>query len=63
MENPKGALNVKELAAYLGVGLNVAYGLVRTPGFPALKIGERRIVVPIDSLNQWINDNAGKPLT
>lgn len=63
MENPKGALNVKELAAYLGVGLNVAYGLVRTPGFPALKIGERRIIVPIDSLNQWMKDNASKPLT
>lgn len=63
MEKSKGTLSVKELAGFLGVGLNVAYQLVRTPGFPSLKLGERRIVIPIEPLNEWIKDNAGKTIS
>ncbi len=50
-------LNVKELANYLGIGLNSAYQLVNSKGFPALKIG-KRIVVPIEKLEQWVNINS-----
>ena len=50
-------LNVKELAKYLGIGLNSAYQLVNSKGFPALKIG-KRIVVPIEKLEQWVNINS-----
>ncbi len=50
-------LNVKELAKYLGIGLNSAYQLVNSKGFPALKIG-KRIVVPIERLEQWIACNS-----
>lgn len=49
-------LNVKELAKYLGIGLNSAYQLVNSKGFPALKIG-KRIVVPIEKLEQWVSVN------
>lgn len=49
-------LNVKELANYLGIGLNSAYQLVNSKGFPALKIG-KRIVVPIEKLEQWVSVN------
>ena len=49
-------LNVKELAKYLGIGLNSAYQLVNSKGFPALKIG-KRIVVPIERLEQWVSVN------
>lgn len=37
----KAALRVKELAAYLGIGVNSAYELVRQPGFPAIRIGKK----------------------
>lgn len=49
-------LNVKEVATCLGIGLNSAYQLVHSKGFPALKIG-KRIVVPIEKLEQWISVN------
>lgn len=62
MKTPKGTLSVPELAAYLGVGTNVAYQLVRRKDFPSLRLGERRIVVPIEPLNEWIKNNAGKPI-
>lgn len=49
-------LNVRELAKYLGIGMNSAYQLVNSNGFPALKIG-KRIVVPIEKLEQWVEAN------
>lgn len=49
-------LNVRELAKYLGIGMNSAYQLVNSNGFPALKIG-KRIVVPIEKLEQWVDAN------
>ena len=36
-----------------------AYELVRTEGFPALKIGSR-IVIPKDKLRKWVDQNTGK---
>ncbi len=57
MEKTKMTLNVKELATCLGIGMNSAYQLVNSKGFPALKIG-KRIVVPIEKLEQWIESNS-----
>lgn len=56
----KAVLRVKELAAYLGIGLNSAYELVRQPGFPAIRIGKRKIIVPIEALENWMNSNTKK---
>lgn len=61
MNNQTGTLNVKQLADYLGIGLNVSYSLVRRPDFPALRIG-KRIVVPLEALNGWLKTNSEKPL-
>ena len=49
-------LSVPQLASALGISRSGAYALVRTSGFPALKIGSR-IVVPQDKLQDWINEN------
>lgn len=49
-------LSVPQLAAALGISRSGAYALVRSEGFPALKIGSR-IVVPKDKLQDWINEN------
>lgn len=50
--------SVSEAATALGVGRNVMYTLCSRHDFPAIKIGERRIVVPINGLKQWIASQA-----
>ena len=51
-------LNVIQVAAVLGISRAGAYELVRSEGFPALKIGSR-IVVPKDKFLAWIDANSG----
>lgn len=60
MQEKKAVISVREMAKYLGIGVNVAYELVRRRDFPALRLGEKRIVIPIDLLNEWVKNNVGK---
>ena len=48
-------LSVPEVASVLGISRAGAYELVRSDGFPALKIGSR-IVVPKDKLIAWVDE-------
>lgn len=50
---PKGCLTVDELAKYLSCGRSKAYELANRPDFPAIRLG-RKIVIPVDSLQAWI---------
>lgn len=52
-------LSVPEVAAVLGISQAGAYELVRTDGFPSLKVGSR-IVVPKEKFIEWINENTAK---
>ena len=52
-------LSVPEVAAVLGISQAGAYELVRTDGFPSLKVGSR-IVVPKEKFIEWIDENAAK---
>ena len=47
-------LSVPEVAAVLGISRAGAYELVRSEGFPTLKIGSR-IVVPKEKFIEWVN--------
>ena len=47
-------LSVPEVAAVLGISRAGAYELVRSDGFPALRIGSR-IVVPKEKFIDWVN--------
>ena len=47
-------LSVPEVAAVLGISRAGAYELVRSDGFPTLKIGSR-IVVPKEKFIEWVN--------
>ena len=47
-------LSVPEMAAVLGISRAGAYELVRSDGFPTLKIGSR-IVVPKEKFIEWVN--------
>ena len=48
-------LSVPEVAAVLGISRAGAYELVRSNGFPTLKIGNR-IVVPKEKFIEWIDN-------
>lgn len=47
-------LSVPEVAAVLGISRAGAYELVKSEGFPSLKIGSR-IVVPKEKFIDWID--------
>ena len=54
-ENKKMVLNVAELAHELGISKPVAYELTKKNGFPAIRISERRIIIPRDGLQRWLD--------
>lgn len=43
-------------------GKNQAYNLIHSSGFPKIQIN-RKIYVPKDKLEKWINGNTGKKIT
>lgn len=50
--------NIPEIAKMLGISRPAAYDLAASEGFPAIRIGERRIVVPCDQFEKWLQDAA-----
>ena len=46
-------MSVQELSARMGISLPKAYELVKTRGFPTLRIGTR-ILIPIDAYKEWL---------
>jgi hypothetical protein len=48
------------MAAALGISRPVAYELSRKDGFPAIRVSERRIIIPVDSLKKWLDRQAGE---
>ena len=53
----KVTISVQELSGKMGISLNKAYELTRSPGFPILRVGTR-ILIPVDSLNEWLKNHA-----
>ena len=51
-------LSAPEVAEVLGISRAAAYELVRSRGFPSLKVGTR-ILVPKDKFIAWISDQTG----
>lgn len=49
-------LSAPEVADVLGISRAGAYDLVRSAGFPHMKLGNR-ILVPKDKFIKWIDDN------
>ncbi len=52
-------LSVPEMAAVLGISRTVAYDLVRSKGFPSIRIGTR-LIVPKENLMEWIQEQLQK---
>ena len=55
----KLVLNVAELAAELGISKPTAYELIKREGFPAVKVSERRTIIPVEALKLWLVENSG----
>ena len=51
----KAVLTVQELAIYMRIGANAAYGLTRIKGFPVITIGKRK-VIPKVALDKWLSE-------
>jgi excisionase family DNA binding protein len=54
-------LTVSETAKYLKRGLRQTYALVKTEGFPAIRL-EKSIRVPRSALDEWIQKQLAKGL-
>lgn len=54
----KLAINVKEAAKMMGIGLASMYTLVHREDFPAIQLGNR-LVIPLEAFRRWL-DQAGK---
>lgn len=54
-ETNKLTYSVDEMATVLGVSRPVAYELTRREGFPAIRVSERRIIIPVDALKKWLD--------
>ena len=54
----KLTFSVAELAEALGIGRNVAYDLVNTEGFPVIRVGKRRWIIPRKAAMEWLNEQS-----
>lgn len=48
-------LSVDQLAALLGISRAGAYTYVHTDGFPLLRVGQKRMLIPRDKLIAWLD--------
>jgi excisionase family DNA binding protein len=49
----KTTMSVQELSAQMGISLPKAYELVKSPGFPTIRLGTR-ILIPVDAYKEWL---------
>ena len=61
MATQRKVYNVREVATMLGISAPAAYSLAASEGFPSIRIGERRIVVPCDAFERWMQESATAP--
>ncbi len=52
----KVTMSVQELSAQMGISLPKAYELVKTPGFPTIRVGTR-ILIPVEAYREWLLKN------
>lgn len=55
-------MSCREYAEYKGLPYKAILRLAKIKGFPALKVGEKRIYVLPGKADQWFEQQANKPL-
>lgn len=58
MLSNKMTVTVEEMAELIGVSRSVAYQLVKEKDFPVIRVSERRLIIPIKSLETWLESRA-----
>ena len=53
MQTEKKFYTVAEIKNILAIGTNKTYNLIRSEGFPSIKIG-RKYLVPKDEFDKWV---------
>ena len=48
-----------ELAEALGISKPTAYELCNREDFPAIRVTPRRIIIPVDGLQRWLEEQSG----
>ena len=56
---PNATYSVKEVADILGICLPAAYELCNRADFPAIRVTPRRIIIPVDGLQRWMEEQSG----
>lgn len=56
MEVEKLTVTVYEMAKMLGISRPTAYELTRRDGFPAIRVSDRLIIIPVDRLKKWLDE-------
>ena len=60
VKGEKIALSVDDLAAELGISRPTAYELIKRDDFPSVRVSERRILIPVEPLKEWLSKEAKK---
>lgn len=50
---------VHEVATRLGISRNAAYAAIRAGEIPSIRVGQRRIIVPIVAFDAWLASSGG----
>lgn len=54
----KATYTVREMADILGISLPTAYELCNREDFPAIRVTPRRIIIPVDGLQRWLEEQS-----
>ena len=55
-EIQKVVVTVEEMAKMLGISRPTAYELTKKEGFPAIRVSDRLIIIPMERLQKWLNE-------
>lgn len=58
--NGKATMNLPEFAKKLGISKSLAYKMASEGQIPVVKLGQKRIVVPIWVVEKMLNEAAGQ---
>ena len=49
-------LQARDICVAMNLSLSNVYNLMRSEGFPAIKVSPRRYVVPEDAFGRWLDE-------
>ncbi len=56
-------LTIEDIGRILRVSKTTALLLAKRPSFPAIRVKDKKIIVPLEKFKEWINEEAEKDLT